>query len=56
MKYLVEVLWSDDELTSRVVPDLPGCSAFGTTPHAAVHEIGDATLVHRGRQKYLSSP
>jgi predicted RNase H-like HicB family nuclease len=24
------------------VPDLPGCSAFGTTPEEAVHEIGDA--------------
>jgi len=24
--------------------DLPGCSAFGATPEAAVHEIGDATL------------
>jgi antitoxin HicB len=25
-----------------IVPDLPGCSAFGATPEAAVHEIGDA--------------
>ncbi len=24
------------------MPDLPGCSAFGATPEAAVHEIGDA--------------
>ena len=43
MKYLVEVFWSDDdEGYIAVVPDLPGCSAFGTTPEAAVHEIGDA--------------
>ncbi len=43
MKYLVEVFWSDDdEGYIVVVPDLPGCSAFGTTPEAAVHEIGDA--------------
>ena len=40
MKYLVEVFWSDDdEGYIAVVPDLPGCSAFGTTPEAAVHEI-----------------
>jgi hypothetical protein len=45
MKYLVEVFWSDDdEGYIALVPDLPGCSAFGTTPEAAVHEIGDATL------------
>jgi predicted RNase H-like HicB family nuclease len=43
MKYLVEVFWSDDdEGYIAVVPYLPGCSAFGTTPEAAVHEIGDA--------------
>ena len=44
MKYLIEEFWSDDEGYIAVVPDLPGCSAFGTTPEAAVHEIGDATL------------
>jgi predicted RNase H-like HicB family nuclease len=45
MKYLVEVFWShDDEGYIAVVPDLPGCSVFGDTPEAAVHEIGDATL------------
>jgi antitoxin HicB len=45
MKYLVEVFWSDDDDGYiAVVPDLPGCSAFGTTPEAAVHEIGDSTL------------
>jgi antitoxin HicB len=43
MKYLVEVFWSDDdEGYIAVMPDLPGCSAFGETPEAAVHEIGDA--------------
>jgi antitoxin HicB len=43
MKYLVEVFWSDDdEGYIAVVPDLPGCSAFDTTPKAAVHKIGDA--------------
>jgi predicted RNase H-like HicB family nuclease len=44
-KYLVEVFWSDEDGGSvAVVPDLAGCSAFGATPEAAVHEIGDATL------------
>jgi antitoxin HicB len=43
MRYLVEVFWSDeDEGYIAVVPDLPGCSAFGRTPEEAVHEIGDA--------------
>ncbi|HEX6113459.1 MAG TPA: type II toxin-antitoxin system HicB family antitoxin [Geminicoccaceae bacterium] len=43
MRYLVEVFWSDeDDGYIAVVPDLPGCSAFGTTPEEAVHEIGDA--------------
>ena len=43
MKYLVEVFWSDeDEGCIAIVPDLPGCSAFGATPEEAVHEIGDA--------------
>jgi len=33
MKYLVEAFWSDDdEGYIAVVPDLPGCSAFGMTP------------------------
>ena len=43
MRYLVEVFWSDeDEGYVAVVPDLPGCSAFGATPEEAVHEIKDA--------------
>jgi antitoxin HicB len=40
---LVEVFWSDDdEGYIAVVPHLPGCSGFGKTPEAAVHELGDA--------------
>ena len=43
MRYLVEVFWSDeDEGYIAVVPDLPGCSAYGRTPEEAVREIGDA--------------
>jgi predicted RNase H-like HicB family nuclease len=45
MRYLVELFWSEEDGGYiAVVPDLPGCSAFGATPEAAVHEIGDATL------------
>jgi predicted RNase H-like HicB family nuclease len=41
---LVEVFRSDaDEGYIAVVPDLPGCSAFGNTPEEAVREIGDTT-------------
>ena len=43
MKYLLEVFWTDEEGHIAVVSDLPGCSAFGETPEAAVQEIGDAT-------------
>jgi predicted RNase H-like HicB family nuclease len=43
MKYLVEVFWSEEDGGYiAVVPDLPGCSAFGATPEGAVHEIGEA--------------
>ena len=44
MKYLALVSWTDeDEGYIAVAPDLPGCSAFGSTPEEAVREIGDAT-------------
>ena len=40
MKYLVEVVWSDDdEGYIAVVPDLSGCSA----PEAAVHTTEPAS-------------
>ena len=40
LEYLVEAFWSDeDEGYIALVPDLPGCSAFGVTPEEAVHEI-----------------
>jgi predicted RNase H-like HicB family nuclease len=43
MRYLVELLWSEEDGGYiALVPDLPGCSAFGTAPEAAVHEIADA--------------
>ncbi len=43
MKYLIEVFWSDeDNGYIAVVPDLPGCSAWGATPEEAIREIQDA--------------
>ncbi len=42
-KYLVEIFWSDaDAGYIAVVPDLPGCSAFGETMEEAAREIEDA--------------
>ena len=42
-KYLVEIFWSEeDKGYIAVVPDLPGCSAFGETLEEAAHEIKDA--------------
>jgi predicted RNase H-like HicB family nuclease len=43
MKYLVEVFWSEeDQGYIAIVPDLPGCSAWGVSPEDAVREIEDA--------------
>jgi predicted RNase H-like HicB family nuclease len=43
MKYLIEVFWSDEDSGYiAVVPDLPGCSAWGATPEEAIKEIQDA--------------
>ncbi|ADE14114.1 protein of unknown function UPF0150 [Nitrosococcus halophilus Nc 4] len=43
MKYLIEIFWSEeDEGYIAVVPDLPGCSAWGATPEEAIREIQDA--------------
>lgn len=42
-KYTIEIFWSDnDNGYIAVVPDLPGCNAFGETPEEAVAEIQDA--------------
>lgn len=38
--YPIEVFWSDeDEVWIASVPDLPLCTAHGTTPHGAVAEV-----------------
>lgn len=42
-KYLIEIFWSDeDEGHIAIVPDLPGCSAWGATEEEALREIHDA--------------
>lgn len=42
-KYAIEIFWSDnDNGYIAVVPDLPGCNAFGDTQEEAAHEIQDA--------------
>jgi len=41
--YLIEVFWSEeDQGYMAIAPDLPGCSAFGETPAAALREMEDA--------------
>lgn len=43
MRYLIEVFWSDeDKGYIAVVPDLPGCSAWGATPEGVIREIQNA--------------
>ena len=42
-KYLVEIFWSnEDSGYIAIVPDLPGCSAYGDTLEEAAREINDA--------------
>ena len=42
-RYLIEIFWSEeDQGYIAIVPDLPGCSAFGETPEDAAREIEDA--------------
>ena len=41
--YLIEVFWSEEDGGFiAVVPDLPGCSAYGDTTAEAIREIEDA--------------
>lgn len=43
--YLVEIFWSnEDEGYIALIPDLPGCSAWGATEMDALHEIKDAMV------------
>lgn len=48
MRYLIEVFWSDeDKGYIAVVPDLPGCSAWGATPEEAIREIQEVMVACR---------
>ena len=39
-KYAIEIFYSDaDEGYIALVPELPGCSAFGDTDEAALYEV-----------------
>jgi predicted RNase H-like HicB family nuclease len=39
-KYEIDIFWSDeDEAFVAVVPDLPGCSAWGDTYEDALREV-----------------
>lgn len=41
--YRIEVTWSpEDRIWVADVPDLPFCSAHGTSPHEAVREVEQA--------------
>jgi len=43
LKYPVEIFWSDeDEGYIALIPDLPGCCAWGATQEQAVKEIQHA--------------
>ena len=40
VKYTIEIFYSEeDEGYIAVVPELPGCSAFGETPEEALKEV-----------------
>jgi len=40
LKYTIEIFYSEeDEGYIAVVPELPGCSAFGETPEEALKEV-----------------
>lgn len=42
-QYLIQVFWSDeDQGFIAIVPDLPGCSAFGETATEAVRALEGA--------------
>ena len=44
-RYPAQVFWSEsDKGFIATAPDLPGCSAFGETPQAALDELQDAIV------------
>ncbi len=56
-KYPIEVFWSDeDEGFIAVVPDLPGCNAWGKTETDALREAHDAIAAWIKTAKSLKRP
>jgi len=56
-KYTIEVFWSDeDEGYIAVVPDLPGCSAWGATAAQAIAQAHDASAAWIKAAKAASRP
>jgi predicted RNase H-like HicB family nuclease len=48
-RYLVEIFWSDeDEGYVAIIPDLPGCSAWGKSMQDAAREIQEAQVAWIG--------
>jgi antitoxin HicB len=42
-RYTIEIFWSEeDEGYIAIVPDLPGCSAYGETREEAAKEVAQA--------------
>ena len=56
-KYPIEVFWSDeDEGYIAVVPDLPGCNAWGKTEADAIREAHDAITAWIKAAKSMKRP
>lgn len=56
-KYPIEVFWSDEDTGYiTIVPDLPGCSAFGETEVEALKEIHAAAAAWLQAAKKMHRP
>lgn|SRR3989338_1446695 len=58
-KYPIEVFWSDeDEGYIALVPDLPGCSAWGKNEEEAIYEVQQAAKawIKAAKKMKLSIP
>lgn len=56
-KYPIEVIWSDeDESYIAIIPDLPGCSAWGKTEIEALQEAQGASKAWIRAAKKMKRP
>jgi len=56
-RYPKQVFWSDDdEGYIALAPDLPGCSAFGSSEAEAMSELEDAIVAWIGAAKAAGNP